>query len=123
MHKYKPGDDVGPLEFWPFDNPASQYKITQGAPKTYGRIDEGGPGHPTRYGIWRCTAGAIECTEQGDELMTVLSGSCKITRHDTGETRMLGPGDTLFVFDGLRVTWEVADEVTKVFFGHKAEGY
>ena len=72
MSKYKPGDDVGPLEFWPFDAPESDYVITRGAPKTYGRIDAGGPGHTTRYGIWRCTEGAFGCTEQGDELMTVV---------------------------------------------------
>ena len=123
MQKYQPGDDVGPLEFWPFDNPASDYRITRGAPKTFGRIDAGGPGHTTRYGIWRCTEGALDCTEQGDELMTVLSGRCRIIRHDDGEVRELGPGDTLFVNDGSRVTWDVTEEVTKVFFGHKAGGY
>jgi len=123
MHKYQPGDDVGTLEFWPFDNPASDYRVTRGAPKTYGRIDQGGPGHTTRFGIWRCTEGAVECTEQGDELMTVLSGRCRIIRHDDGAIRDLCPGDTLFVQDGNRVTWDVSEDVTKVFFGHKAEGY
>ena len=123
MQKYKPGDDVGELEFWPFDNPASNYRVTRGTPETYGRIDQGGPGHTTRFGIWRCTEGAVECTEQGDELMTVLSGRCRIIRHSDGETRELGPGDTLFVHDGDRVTWDVSEEVTKVFFGHKTAGY
>lgn len=123
MHKYKPGDDVGPLEFWPFDAPASDYKIVKGSPKSYGRIDAGGPGHTTRFGIWRCTEGALECTEQGDELMTILSGRCRITWHDTAVTCDLGPGDSLFVSDGSRVTWDVREEVTKVFFGHKASGY
>jgi uncharacterized cupin superfamily protein len=123
MRKYRPGDDVGPLDFWPFDNPASDYRVTRGAPETYGRIDAGGPGHTTRFGIWRCTEGAFDCTEQGDELMTVLSGRCRITRLADGEVRDLGPGDTLFVRDGSRVTWDVSETVTKVFFGHKAEGY
>ena len=123
MQKYKPGDDVGPLEFWHFDNPASDFRVTRGAPKTFGRTDQGGPGHTTRFGIWRCTEGAVECTEQGDELMTVLSGRCRIIRHDDGEARDLGPGETLFVHDGARVNWDVTEEVTKVFFGHNAEGY
>ena len=123
MHKYQPGDDVGTLLFWPFDNPASNYRITSGAPKTYGRIDQGGPGHTTRFGIWRCTVGAFECTEQGDELMTVLSGRCRITRHEDCATYDLGPGDSLFVYDGSRVTWDVTEDVTKIFFGHKADGY
>ena len=123
MDKYQPGDDVGALEFWAFDNPASDYRVTRGDPKTYGRIDQGGPGHTTRYGIWRCTEGALDCTEQGDELMTVLSGHCRIIRHDDGVIRDLGPGDTLFVQDGARVTWDVSEEVTKVFFGDKADGF
>lgn len=123
MDKYKPGDDVGTLEFWPFDAPASQYRITKGDPKTYGRIDAGGPGHTTRYGIWRCTIGAFDCIEQGDELMTVLSGRCKLFQHDSGVTHDLGPGDSLFVRDGSRVTWDVSEDITKVFFGHKAAGY
>ena len=123
MTKYKPGDDVGPLQYWPFDAPESNYVITRGAPKTYGRIDAGGPGHTTRYGIWRCTKGAFECTEQGDELMTILSGRCRLIQHDMGQTIDLGSGDSLFVRDGKRVTWDASEDITKVFFGHKSGGY
>ncbi|MEX0347900.1 MAG: cupin domain-containing protein [Paracoccaceae bacterium] len=123
MRKYKPGDDVGELERWPLDNPASNYVIRRGTPRTSGRIDAGGPGHPTRFGIWHCTAGALDCTEQGDELMTVLSGRCRITDHATSETIELSVGDSLFIRDGSRVTWDVIEDVTKVFFGQKAGGY
>ena len=123
MKQYRPGDDVGPLEFWPFDNPSSNYRIIEGAPRTFGRIDKGGPGHTTRFGIWRCSEGVFECTEQGDELMTVLSGHCRITWLADGAVQDLGPGDSLFVRDGSRVIWDVSEDVTKVFFGHKAEGY
>lgn len=123
MLKYKPGDDVGLLEDWPFDNPDSDYRITRGSPKTSGRIEAGGPGHPTRFGIWRCTVGAFDCTEQGDELMTILSGECHLTDHGTGIAVDLKAGDSYFVRDGSRVTWDVAEEITKVFFGHKPGGY
>ena len=121
--KYKPGDDVGALELWPFDNPASEYRITRGAPVTSGRIDAGGAGHLSRYGIWRCTAGAFECTEQGDELMTILAGKCRLTNHASGETTLLQAGDSFFVRDGTRVTWDVSEDLTKVFFGHKPNPY
>lgn len=123
MIKYKPGDDVGPLQHWPFDNPASDYRIKDGTPVTSGRIDAGGPGHSTRFGIWRCTEGVFECTEQGDELMTVLSGRCRIIQHASGEVCDLGPGDSLFLRDGARVTWDVTEDVTKVFLGHKVGNY
>lgn|GEM_PF-413072 len=120
---YRPGDDVGPLESWPFDNPASAYRILRGDPCCSGRFDAGGPGHPTRTGIWRCTPGAFECIEQGDELMTMLAGRCRITDHTTGESVDLATGDTAFLRGGNRVTWDVAETVTKVFFGHMAGGY
>ena len=123
MHKYQPGDDVGPLEFWPFDNPASDYRISKGAPKTYGRIDQGGPGHTTRFGIWRCTVGALDCTEQGDELMTVLSGRCRLINHTEGREKVLAPGDSLFIRDNSHVTWDISEDITKVFHGFKPEGY
>ena len=122
-HKYKPGDDVGALEDWPFDNPLSDYRITRGAPKTSGRIDAGGSGHTSRFGIWRCTEGAFECTEQGDELMTILAGKCRLIDHVTGVATALEAGDSFFVRDGTRVTWDVSEDLTKVFFGHKAGGY
>jgi uncharacterized cupin superfamily protein len=123
MMKYQPGDDVGPLEHWPFDNPASDYRIVAGTPRASGRLDAGGPGHTTRAGIWRCTKGVFECTEQGDELMTLLSGRCRLTDMASGQETLLGPGDSLFVRDGSRVTWDILEEVTKVFFGHKTTGF
>ncbi len=123
MISYKPGDAVGVLEDWPFENPASEYVIRNGSPAAAGRIDAGGPGCTTRAGIWRCTAGTFECTEQGDELMTILEGRCRVTDHDSGVVADLSPGDSLFVRDGARVTWEIPEEVVKVFFGQKADGY
>ena len=123
MISYKPGDDVGPLEDWPFDTPASNYVIRKGTPRASGRLDAGGPGHVTRTGIWRCTKGVFDCTEQGDELMTVLSGRCRVTLHDTKAIAELGPGDSLFVRDGTRVTWEITEDVVKVFFAYKPGGY
>jgi uncharacterized cupin superfamily protein len=123
MNKYTPGDDVGVLEYWPFDNPLSDYQIISGTPKAYGRIDEGGTGHTTRYGIWRCTKGAVSCIEQGDELMTILSGTCRLIHHEDNTYVTLTAGDSYFVYDGACVTWDVSEDVTKVFFGHLPSGY
>ena len=123
MIRYVPGQDVGPLEVWPFDNPASRYVIREGTPEASGRLDAGGPGETTRTGIWRCTKGVFECTEQGDELMTVLTGRCRLTDLGTGDVTDLGPGESLFVRDGSRVLWDIREDVTKVFFGHKPDGY
>ncbi|MCR9109946.1 MAG: cupin domain-containing protein [Rhodobacteraceae bacterium] len=123
MIKYEPGDDLGELEDWPSDNPLSNYVIKQGDPRPSGRLDAGGPGYATRTGIWRCTRGTFECTEQRDELMAILSGHCLLTDVTTGETTELSAGGSLFVRDGARVTWDIIKDVTKVFFGYKADGF
>lgn len=123
MRRYPAGADVGALEHWPFDNPASDYVIRKGAPAAFGRLDAGGPGEPMRAGIWRCTEGVFECTEQGDELMTILAGRCRIIDHATDEAHDLRPGDTFLSRDGARVTWEIFEEVTKVFLGSKPGGF
>ncbi len=47
--------------------------------------------------------------------MTLLSGHCKLIQQDTGLTRDLGPGYSLFVRDGSRVTWDVSEDITMVF--------
>ena len=123
MQIYTPGSEIGVLQPWPFDNPESNYKILSGAPAASGRIDTGGAGYITRSGIWHCTVGTFKCTEQGDELMTFLSGRCHLTDQSTGKSHVLGAGDSLFMPDGRCVTWEIIHEVTKVFFGNKSSGF
>jgi uncharacterized cupin superfamily protein len=121
--RYSPGDDVGPLEEWPFTNPASNYVIHEGAPIASGRMDAGGSGETTRCGIWKCTRGKFECTEMGDELMTILEGNVRVIDTSDNSVVELGPGDTMFSRDGKRVIWDVIEDVIKVFYGFKAEGF
>ena len=61
------------------------------------------------------TAGALECTEQGDELFMVLSGRCRLIDHTSGDVTVLAPGDSHFVRDGASVTWDITEDLTKVF--------
>lgn len=123
MTRYQTGDDPGQLEHWPFDNPASAYQILSGTPQTSGRFDAGGAGHLTRAGIWRCTQGRFSCIEQGDEMMTVLSGSGALIYPEAELTVPLAAGDTVFIADGSHVIWHIENTLTKVFFGFKADGY
>ena len=120
--KHVPGMDVGKLESWPFDNPKSSYVIHDGtSPQASGRIDHSTA--TTRTGIWKCTVGKMECKEQGDELMTILSGSVEVTDVNSGQVVMLKPGDSMCSYNGKRVIWNVLEDVTKVFYGFKADGY
>jgi uncharacterized protein len=119
---YTPGMDVGELEVWPFINPSSNYVIhDESSPQASGRIDSCTP--TSRVGIWKCTMGKFECTEQGDELMTILSGKVIITDVETGHVVELGVGDLLFSRNGKRLIWDVLEDVTKAFYGSKADGY
>ncbi len=122
MHTYKVEQEIGPLERWPFTNPASDYRIMRGEPKAFGRLDEGGPGHFTRLGIWQCTAGAFECTELGDELQVLLAGRMRLIRPD-GSEQEFGPGDSFYTRRGERVTWDIIEDVTKAFFSYSPDGF
>ncbi|MCG6890339.1 MAG: cupin domain-containing protein [Gammaproteobacteria bacterium] len=115
MHKYALNDVPDSLEAWPFDNPASDYKILQGDPRARGRLDYGNNTGPYRLGIWACTVGVFECTELGDELQTIIRGRLVLTRVG-GESIDCGPGDSIFTRKGERVIWDIREDVTKVFF-------
>lgn len=113
---------LGEMEHWPFTNPQSKYVIHHGStPSASGRIDQTTPN--TRVGIWHCTIGTMECTEQGDELMTILTGKVTVTDTCTGQSLLLEAGDSMFSYNGKRVIWDVHEDVTKVFFGSKEGGY
>ena len=59
MHKYALDEVPDVLEPWPFDNPASDYKILRGDPRASGRLDYGDNNGPYRLGIWACSVGAF----------------------------------------------------------------
>lgn len=115
MHKYPRHEVPADLEPWPFDNPASDYRILRGNPRASGRLDFGGNESHSRLGIWACTEGAFECTELGDELQTIISGRLVLTRVG-GESIECGPGDVIFTRRGERVIWDIREDVIKVFF-------
>ena len=121
MQKYPLNEVPVDLEPWPFDNPASDYRILRGNPCASGRLDHGSNEGQHRVGIWACSEGAFECTELGDELQTILSGRLSLTRVG-GETIECGPGDSIFTRKGERVVWDVHEDVTKVFFTYNRDG-
>jgi len=121
MLKYPFKEVPADLEPWPFDNPASDYRILRGEPRASGRLDRGSNEAQHRLGIWACTEGAFECTELGDELQTILSGRLTLTRVG-GESIECGPGDSIFTCKGERVVWDVHEAVTKIFFTYDKGG-
>ena len=121
MRKYPLNHIEENLEPWPFLGEASNYQIIRGNPQASGRLDIGSNSGQHRMGIWACTEGAFSCTEVGDELQTIVSGRLIITRDD-GESINCGPGDSVFTRKGERVTWDIQEDVTKVFFTYNPAG-
>ena len=121
MRKYPLNTVETNLEPWPFQGEASDYKIIRGNPQASGRLDIGSNQGQHRMGIWACTEGAFSCTEVGDELQTIIRGKLTLTRAD-GESISCGPGDSIFTRKGERVTWDIQQAVTKVFFTYNSDG-
>ncbi len=101
------------LKSWPFTSPASTYRILAGDPRASGRLDR--DQEHQRLGIWCCTPGIFMCTEQGDELQSLMRGRLRLHRAD-GSVTAYGPGDSFFTRRGERVVWEILETVEKVFF-------
>jgi len=119
MQKYPSNKIIPDLQPWPFEGEASNYEIIRGNPQASGRLDLGTNEGQHRVGIWWCTDGAFTGTELGDELQTVIIGQLTITRDD-GETIECGPGDSIFTRKGERLTWDIKQTVTKVFFTYNS---
>ena len=67
----------------------------------------------TRFGLWHCTPGRFECTEQGDELMTVVKGQVTIRDVETNDAVTVRSGQTIFLqHHGRRVVWDVPSQPT-----------
>ncbi len=120
MQKYPSNKIISDLQSWPFEGEGSNYEIIRGNPQASGRLDLGTNEGQHRVGIWSCTEGAFTCTELGDELQTVISGQLTITRED-GESIECGPGDSIFTHKGERLTWDIKQTVTKVFFTYNSD--
>ena len=121
MRKYAAVENYKFLEPWPFDNPGSDYRILRGTPRASGRFDSGDGKGQHSMGIWCCSEGAFECTEQGDELQMIVSGRLILTLAD-GDSIECGPGDSVFTRKGERVTWDIVEPVTKIFYAYNRDG-
>ena len=121
MRKYPANAVADALETWPFEGAASDYKIVRGNPRASGRLDIGTGEGRRRLGIWSCTEGVFECTEQGDELQTIIRGRVILTDAD-GESIECVPGDSIYTRKGERLRWDIRESVTKVFFTCNRDG-
>lgn len=71
-------------------------------------------------GIWESSAGAWRITTEEDEYVRLLQGSIRIV-DETGNERLFGPGDSFFVPERFRGTWENVGDVRKIFVSLKRQ--
>jgi len=62
---------------------------------------------------WSCTRGRFRWHYQFDEMCHILAGEVFIT-DESGGTRRLGPGDTVFFPSGSTVDWRVTADIRKI---------
>jgi hypothetical protein len=62
---------------------------------------------------WSCTRGRFRWHYQVDEMCHLLAGEVFIT-DESGATRRLGPGDTVFFPSGSTSVWQVTADIRKI---------
>ena len=115
MRVYVRDDAERGIEDWSSPAERAGNRLLHGEPRASGRIDLAADDGRRTLGIWRCTPGVYDCTEQADELQVILEGRVRLVEAD-GSEHMLGPGDTVFTREGERLVWDVRETVTKVFY-------
>ena len=121
MIDYNQAASHGPLEALPPLRETSGYRIVRGDPRASIRLDVGEMQSRVRAGVWRCTEGAFECVETGDELQTLVRGRLRIVREDGSHSDFVA-GDSFFTRKGERLIWDIAETVEKVFFTYNVDG-
>ncbi len=119
MIDFKQSSEQSGIEAWP---PLAEIgaNILSGDPQQSGRVDFGSLEGPLISGVWECTPGKFEITYPWGELATLLKGRITVTDAD-GRAVTYEPGDSFFVAQGQRVTWEIHEAVRKCFFIHVAK--
>ncbi|HXV26063.1 MAG TPA: cupin domain-containing protein [Alphaproteobacteria bacterium] len=69
-------------------------------------------------GVWESDSGAWAILTQEDEFVWVMEGEIRIT-DDRGRSRTYGPGDSFFVPERFKGTWESLSPVRKIFVSLK----
>jgi|GEM_PF-383028 len=109
------------LQTLPALSKTAGYRVIDGDPIAEMRLDAGNSDSAHRLGIWRCSPGSFQCTEKGNELQTILSGSMSLV-DESGTSHNYGPGDSFYTIKGQQVIWKIHETVTKVFFTFDSDG-
>ena len=110
-----------PLTSLPPLSESAGYDVVRGNPEASVGFSVGTWDSKVRVGVWHCTAGAFNCTETGDELQTLIAGRLRLVRED-GSREEFVTGDSVFTYKGERLTWDIIEPVTKVFFTYNVAG-
>ena len=118
MYSYnaeKTESDLDPLPA--FVDQYDDVTILEGNPEQSGRVDFHTAEGSVLAGVWECTRGKFEITYPFSEIATILNGTIVVT-DSAGVATTLTQGDSFFIAQGERVTWEVVEDMRKSFFLH-----
>jgi uncharacterized cupin superfamily protein len=117
MQDFLQGNEQRGLEQWPQFAELPYAKVIGGDPRQAARLDFGSLEGPLMSGVWECTPGKLEFVYPFSELCTFLEGKATVT-DPSGRSVTYNAGDSFFIPQGEKVTWEVHERVRKCFFLH-----
>jgi uncharacterized cupin superfamily protein len=53
----------------------------------------------------------------------MLQGKVELTNVHTNETCTLTQGDSIYLYNGSRMKWNIIHDMIKVFYGYKDDGF
>ena len=111
MNDYRQGlEQDGILTYQP---EGDDWRVVEGNPEQFIRIDNGTFEAGPVTGIWKCTPGIIEFDSLAyNEFVNVYEGVIAVRLND-GEETVLKPGDSYFIPKGAKVRYDVRKTVSK----------
>ncbi|MBT4888385.1 MAG: DUF861 domain-containing protein [Rhodospirillales bacterium] len=108
---FKP-EDVPLASYPPFD----KEDVVSGNPNGHlGVVLYRDPERRFSAGVWECPPAKFIDRATGTELSTCISGSATLSHVESGESKLISPGDSFTCEYGETIIWEVHETFRKVY--------
>lgn len=97
------------------DAPIPPSWITSGTPRARSGAIVNSPDGWASSVVWECSAGSFRWQFGWEETVVILEGSVRVTV-ESGEERLLLPGDAAYFAQGTSALWQIDSRVKKIAF-------
>lgn len=97
------------------DAPIPSSWVLSGVPRARSGLIAHSPDGWASSVVWECTAGSFRWQFGWEETVVILEGAVRVTA-ETGEEKLLKPGDAAYFAQGTSSTWHVESYVKKIAF-------